>query len=202
MYAAPSYLKQWIKSGPLGKVVNSHPGWLNQGFVQHYRDRQPSTLNDAGSLLDQALYDSIKRGLPSLLRHEDRNSMAHSIESRLPFLDYRLAEFVFATPDRQKIYNGLTKYVLRNAMVGILPDAVRRRADKVGFATPMATWLRADLIDFVREIINSEQFTQRPYWRVDQRRSEYEAHVRGEKNIGGPVWRWVNLELWLRRFFG
>jgi asparagine synthase (glutamine-hydrolysing) len=79
--------------------------------------------------------------LPALLRYEDRNSMAHSIEARVPFLDHRLVEFAFSLPDHLKINGARTKHVLREAMAGVLPESVRTRKDKLGFkATPALTF--------------------------------------------------------------
>ena len=83
--------------------------------------------------------------LAMLLHWEDRNSMAHGIEARVPFLDHRLVEFSIGLGDRHKIVGGDTKRVLRAAMRGILPEPVRRRRDKLGFATPEEGWFRGPL---------------------------------------------------------
>ena len=71
--------------------------------------------------------------------------MAFSLETRLPFLDYRLVEFVFGLPVDQKIRAGVTKIILRNAMKGVLPEEIRGRMDKMGFMTPEAVWFRTTL---------------------------------------------------------
>ena len=76
---------------------------------------------------------------PMLLHYEDRNSMAHSFESRVPFLDYRMVEFALGLPDDFKLRRGINKRVLREA--GILPEAIRRRMDKIGMGTPGEVWL-------------------------------------------------------------
>jgi asparagine synthase (glutamine-hydrolysing) len=82
------------------------------------------------------------RKLAQLLRYEDRNSMWHSIEARTPFVDDReLVEYVFAIPGSHKIYRGWSKYLLREAMRGIIPDETRERRDKLGFATPARDWM-------------------------------------------------------------
>ena len=88
--------------------------------------------------------------LAMLLHWEDRNSMAHSIEARVPFLDHRLVEFSIALGDRHKIVGGDTKRVLRRAMDGILPPKVRDRRDKLGFTTPEEAWFRGPLRELVR----------------------------------------------------
>lgn len=81
--------------------------------------------------------------LPTLLRYEDRNSMRHSIETRLPFLDYRVVEFSLGLPIDAKLRDGWTKHVLRSAMSDYLPADIAWRRDKLGFEAPMRTWLAA-----------------------------------------------------------
>lgn len=80
--------------------------------------------------------------LPSLLHVEDRNSMAHGIETRLPFLDYKLAEYCINIPSEQKIHGTLTKVILRNAMRNVLPIGIYTRRDKIGFETPIESFLK------------------------------------------------------------
>ncbi|NQT48187.1 MAG: asparagine synthase (glutamine-hydrolyzing), partial [Chloroflexi bacterium] len=96
-----------------------------------------------GDVLTDNLYrDVTVRNLPALLHYEDRNSMAFSIEARVPFLDYRLVEYLFSLPADQKVREGFTKVILREAMKGILPEEVRQRTDKMGFVTPQDVWFR------------------------------------------------------------
>lgn len=85
------------------------------------------------------LLELFQTSLPALLRYEDRNSMAHSVEARLPFLDYRLVEAALALPVDQKIHNGWSKYPLRTS--GILPDAIAWRRSKLGFNAPERSWI-------------------------------------------------------------
>jgi asparagine synthase (glutamine-hydrolysing) len=92
------------------------------------------------SLKDQTSY-FIKYHLPALLHYEDRNSMANSIESRLPFLDFRLVEFGYHMPDHFKISNGMGKVVIRNAMRGVTPDEILDNKNKKGFVTPQKGWI-------------------------------------------------------------
>ncbi len=101
----------------------------------------------SGSRLNAFLYDLIRVTLlPTLLHTEDLNSMAFSIESRVPFLDHRLVQACFAMPNEHKVHRGETKRVLRAAMRGIVPDAILDRKDKTGFITPgHIKWLRGDL---------------------------------------------------------
>jgi asparagine synthase (glutamine-hydrolysing) len=90
---------------------------------------------------DLQMFEITTLQLPHLLRYEDRNSMRHSIETRLPFLDYRLVEFCVSIAPQFKIREGWTKYVLRRAMEQILPSEVTWRKDKMGFAAPERTWI-------------------------------------------------------------
>ena len=116
------------------------PDFLREGEEQSEFSKIPRLPRI--SLLSQSLYESFfYTTLPALLHYEDRNSMAHSIESRVPFLDYRLVEYAFALPDEMKIRGAVTKWILREAMDGLLPQSVRNRNDKMGFVTPERIWL-------------------------------------------------------------
>jgi asparagine synthase (glutamine-hydrolysing) len=94
----------------------------------------------------------VKRlSLPTLLRYEDRNSMGNSLETRLPFLDYRFVELALALPNRVKVGSGYGKHVLRGAMRGRVPARIRGARYKRGFDTPQRTWLRAGLGPSIRD---------------------------------------------------
>ena len=103
---------------------------------------------DGGSHLRRSLLDMLTRThLPGFLRYEDRNSMAFSIEARVPFLDHRLVELAFALPDEETLGGGRSKRVLRAAVAPLVPESVAARRDKVGFATPEIRWLSENLGD-------------------------------------------------------
>ncbi len=105
---------------------------------------------------DQYSYDATRLApLPGILRQVDRNSMAFSIESRLPFLDYRLVEYTFSLPLNQKVRSGQTKYVYRNAMKGILPEKIRNRTSKLGFVTAEPYWFKSALKEKIYEAFES-----------------------------------------------
>lgn len=175
--------------------------WLRRDFVRRTASDHPLRIAKGKSIFDNHLYTTlILFSLPSLLRFEDRNSMAHSIESRVPFLDYRLVEFAFATPAEEKIHYGVTKRILRDALKGILPEPIRTRMDKIGFSTPEDTWLRTTMKGFLTKLIASESFRSRPYFDVKQVKKLFEAHTEGKRNVSNTIWRIINLELWLRQF--
>ena len=197
LYALPATIKAPVRS----LIRNTTPSWLAMDSVDRQNSVTPYESNTVKTnLFDRALYRRFTQGLPSLLRHEDRNSMAHSVEARVPFLDYRLVEWLFSTPRDAKIDNGTTKIVLRNAMRGLLPEVVRTRQDKIGFSTPEDMWFRNELRGFILETTNSQSFLSRPYFDHDQLQRALTEHLEGKKNISNTIWRWVNIELWMRRF--
>lgn len=102
----------------------------------------------------------LESNLPMLLHYEDRNSMAHSVESRTPFLDYRFVEFIFSLPAEFFIKQGVTKALLRDAMRGIVPQMVLDRKDKIAFATDEHHWLNKNRDVFMKAIEESVQSTQ------------------------------------------
>jgi asparagine synthase (glutamine-hydrolysing) len=141
-----------------------------------------------------------RRGLPELLRYEDRNSMAHSLEARVPFLDHRLVELAFSLDGAELIRRGETKTVLRRALADLLPPAVRDRRDKLGFVTPEGRFLRGALGDLAADAFASQRFRDRGLVNVAHARSRLDAHRRGKLEAGMELWRALNLELWARRF--
>jgi asparagine synthase (glutamine-hydrolysing) len=138
------------------------------------------------------------RGLPELLRYEDRNSMAHSLEARVPFLDVRLVELLFSLQGGELIRNGTTKSILRRALGDILPPVVRDRVDKLGFVTPEGRFMRGALGDLALEVFNSPEFASRGFVDAAAARTRLERHRRGELKAGFELWRVLNLELWAR----
>ncbi|HVN59821.1 MAG TPA: asparagine synthase (glutamine-hydrolyzing) [Gaiellaceae bacterium] len=141
-----------------------------------------------------------RRGLPELLRYEDRNSMAHSIEARVPFLDVRLVELLFSLPPKELISGGRTKEVLRRALGDLLPPTVRDRTDKLGFVTPEQRWLRGPLGELAAGVFASPEFAGRGFVDAPAARRRLERHRRGELDAGFELWRALNLELWARAY--
>jgi asparagine synthase (glutamine-hydrolysing) len=151
--------------------------------------------------LNRALACRMAFSLPQLLREEDRNAMAYSIESRLPFLDHRLVEYLFRLPAEWKVRRGVTKWVLREAMRGVLPRRIRLRMGKLGFPTPIESWLRAPRVRaFVDAVLRSDSFRSRGYLDAGRLQRLYARHAAGRVNAWQTVWKAVNLELWFRAF--
>jgi asparagine synthase (glutamine-hydrolysing) len=175
------------------------PGWFNADWLRSneissrpltYTAREKETLR-------HTLYRSLVGvGLPALLRYEDRNSMAFSIESRVPFLTPALAGFLLALPEEHLIDpNGLSKRVFRDAMRGVVPDRVLDRRDKVGFATPEKAWLLA-LRPWIETVLSSEALSSVPALNPRKVRNEWAAIAKGRQEFDSRVWRWCNLIVW------
>jgi asparagine synthase (glutamine-hydrolysing) len=163
-------------------------------------DRPPGPPRGFPSALTRQLaFDTLQRLLPSLLRYEDRNSMAFSIETRLPFLDYRLVEFVFSLPDDARLDGATTKAILRRGLIDRIPRVVLERRDKMGFETPADAWLRRHHAGELRRRL-LEDGPLHEWVSPGPLRAELEEFLAGRRAIGLQVWRWLSLESWARRF--
>lgn len=192
----PARLKLKAKSRAL-----SRQAWLSPLFVQqaqHGAESRWDGMKAGRKQLSRRLLAALQFDpLPSLLRFDDRNSMAFSVESRVPFLDYRLIEFCFALPPEYKIRQGITKYILRQAMSDLLPAQVTARQDKIGFSTPQDRWIHT-LSPWLYDVFESSEFRQRPYFQADQVLNLLDAHVAQQQNHAAVLWRCLALELWHR----
>ncbi|MGJ4728868.1 asparagine synthase (glutamine-hydrolyzing) [Luteimonas sp. SDU101] len=137
--------------------------------------------------------------LPELLQAEDRFSMAFSIESRVPFLDRAFVEYGIALPAAQKIDNGVTKVVLREAMRGIVPDETLDRRDKQGYPTPANDWLRSVGVDYAGDLISSRAFRERGVFDAAASSRAFERWRRGQGALPG-LWTWLSAENWYRQY--
>lgn len=113
-----------------------------------YQNRNIYPMNDS----KQYILDSMRCGMQALLHFEDRDSMAFSIESRVPFLDYELVEAIFEMQFEHKIRKGITKSVLRDGLKGILPEKIRTRYSKLGFTTPEDKWINENYEQYKKEL--------------------------------------------------
>lgn len=178
------------------KARRRYPAWLNARTETAPRFAVSLAAARPGDKFKAQLAHDLTVGLPALLRYADRNSMAHSVEARLPFLDHRLVELCFSLPSRAFLREGCTKAILRDAMRHRLPAEVLARRDKIGFATPEAAWLG----DLVRDVTGSRSFADRGYVKPDGLAPLLRGHEGGDAAATAALWRCVNLELWLRRF--
>ena len=140
--------------------------------------------------------DFEKISLPALLRYVDRNSMAFSIEDRLPFLDYRFVNFCMTLPIGAKIKNGWSKYIMRKSLD--LPERIRRRKDKIGFYTPENEWIRKNSGEFRRLFEKEQDFRAGRYINRTKVLEDWDRLTSGKDSIG--IFRYICLEKWMRIF--
>jgi asparagine synthase (glutamine-hydrolysing) len=184
------------------KLKANELSYLDKEFVKEYggASQISDNLYGSGSLQD-ALINHFEFKLEHLLKWEDRNSMYFSLEARVPFLDYRLVEKTLATQADMVIRDGWTKYILREAMKGTLPEAIRMRVDKNGFMTPQDEWFRTlQWQEKIKEIITSNSFANRGLFNVKEVGILYERHLMGEVQIAKEIWKWIHTELWFRKY--
>ncbi|MFL6229572.1 MAG: asparagine synthase (glutamine-hydrolyzing) [Pyrinomonadaceae bacterium] len=170
------------------------------GVLDPYRDmRRYFESVDSDSTLNRMLYADTKTYLHELLMKQDQMSMAASIESRVPFLDHKLVEFTVRLPVRLKLRRGwTTKYVLRQAMRGVLPEPILARK-KMGFPVPVGRWFRGEFKHVVEEYVLSSRAAERGIFDPTYVRALVARHDAGE-NHAERLWALVNFEMWLRRF--
>ena len=170
-------------------------------FAGAYRQRHPQwqTVRSTTDLQQRLWADTTQFNLPQLLRYEDRNSMAFAIETRLPFLDYRLVEWCFRQPPSVKLHHGWTKYVARRGIVGLCPDSIVWRRDKLGFVTPEARWMGGGE-EIVRLLSDPTTFRARRFLDPVKLRAQVLPGGRLTARWRGELWRALNFELWMRVF--
>ena len=125
-------------------------------------------------------------------------SMAASIESRVPFLDHKFVEFTARLPEKFKIRGKTTKWILREAMKGILPDEILTRK-KMGFPVPFGNWLRREFRSIVDEFVLSKRALSRGIFNAEFVREIVSGHNAGE-NHDERLWFLINFEIWQRQF--
>jgi asparagine synthase (glutamine-hydrolysing) len=145
----PEYAGLFLKRRRAAQQRRS--GDLSREFVKEFGTSYYD-IPHIGNLNGVLYYNALMNGLEELLRYADRNSMAHGVEIRLPFLDHTLVEFVFSLPAAFKIRDGWTKWVLRKSMEDILPAGIVYRKDKTGFEPPQQVWMQdATLQEYMYE---------------------------------------------------
>lgn len=155
-------------------------------------------LSKSRNLFSMATYVDMKLWLSDdLLIKMDKMSMAHSVETRVPFLDHKLVEFSATIPEHLKYKGSVSKYILRQAMADILPKSVRSRK-KHAFAVPIAEWLRNELKDYARDILLSKTSIDRGYFNPARVEEIVDEHQTGKKDHSFKIWSLLNLELWHR----
>jgi len=139
--------------------------------------------------------------LPRILRNFDRVSMAHGVEIRAPFLDWRLVTYIFSLPSKVKLSDGFNKHILRESMHGILPESIRLRKSKIGFASPMIEWYKNALKSFVLDSVNSREFLESEIWNGSVIRGFVEDCYRKEDYQSAvKSWKYIQTMILMRSF--
>lgn len=193
------------------RYLRNHGVWKKESvftydraiFTEHFKEKSKEFFYEnkdvSNSVLNNLLFNCIYNGLPDLLHNEDNNSMAHSIETRQPFLDYRLVEFAVALDAKYKINGEWTKWIIRKTSKKYLTNKVRLRKNKMGFPAPFAEWLRqGESKEQIKEIIFS--FGKRNIIDANTIALYYKQHMEKQVNREQFLYRVFKAELWYRDF--
>lgn len=175
-----------VYSGPLKDGPDS---WTSSEPQPVFQDR-----------LTQLLYEQHTGGLRALLHYGDAISMAHSVESRLPFMDYRLVEFGFRLPGYLKFRDGHGKAVLKDSLRSVVPGRILDTRGKLGFVTPIVDWFRERPEETVYPILRDPRCRQRGLFDVDKVERALARHQTGRFDLSSQIFRWISTELWFQKF--
>lgn len=157
-------------------------------------------LNIAKNISEFSYDQLVNIGMHTLLRFEDRNSMAFSIESRVPFLDHRVVDFSLSLPDEYKIHKGVRKYILREAFKNELPEEIYKRYDKYGFPTPQELWTRQNMPYFLEELRKSRELLGEDLVDFEKIFDQTKDESQLSKEDIFALWRVILFARWVSRF--
>jgi asparagine synthase (glutamine-hydrolysing) len=152
---------------------------------------------EKASYLDAMTNFDFKTLLPGLLQVEDRVSMAHGLESRVPIIDHPLIEFAATIPSNVKFENGALKLLLRETFSDVLPKEILSNKDKMGFPVPLGEWMKSDLHEYVSDVFGSKKALQRDYLKEN---FKIEELISKQGKFDRNLWGLLSLELWQQQF--
>jgi asparagine synthase (glutamine-hydrolysing) len=192
-------------------AIDAVKNWVKQKIILIVRPKKKFNLLSRGVIKDAQgetsrfkymLGAQLNYGLRCLIRellnYGDKTSMKFSVENRVPFLDYRLVEFVTKLPLSQKIYNGKTKVLLRESLKSILPAEIYNRYDKLGFATPQEMWQRNELKEAIWKELMVGGILESKYFETEHAKTYVNDYFAGKHNDYSFVWRCYNFSRWLK----
>jgi asparagine synthase (glutamine-hydrolysing) len=185
--------------GPERIQNRSEARWFSPDLIERLpngQNRQVTSLSDA------LAYSVERRPLPLYLRVEDRNSMAHSVEARLPFLDYRLVSLAFSLPGEWKMRGPWNKYIVREAMKGVIAERVRTRLDKMGFPTPGRSWFADAWYEPTRDLLGSRTLRECGVFNVEAATQDLERHRDGQVDVSSGLFHLSQFGVWLDSMSG
>lgn len=184
----------------LTSPISSSARVCRSSFI-NTNQQNPIKLGAATSLSSRQKSDLTSLSVPILLHYEDRNSMAHSVETRLPFLDHELVDFMVNCPSNLKLRSGWTKWILRQGMKNTIPEKVRMRRTKIGFETPQRIWMQQDVDGVIKNIIGSGRLQMDRILdtsKVSEAFNDF-LHKRAGALSDNTLFRVLSLELWARQ---
>ena len=170
--------------------------WFTPDLISHL---QSHVRRSSEMAADSVLHHAVQAApLPYYLRLEDRNSMAHSIEARMPFLDCRLVSLAFSLPEEWKVRGPWNKYVLRAAMRNRIPEPVRSRLDKMGFPAPAKAWFGDAFYGPMHDLLSTRELRERGIYQPDVIRRDLERHRDGAIDVSRQLFNLFEFEVWAR----
>lgn len=174
---------------------------MDEQWSRQYLNGNP-TLPERRSRLsakDLSYHQLFSSSLPYQLHSADRNSMCHSVESRLPFLDHRLVEFSYALPDSFKISKGISKIILRHALKNILPVKIAERRTKLGFPAPERKWMQQNQQWIARTLEENEDVLEK-FVAPEKLRASMDQFKKGGLPDHSFLFRVLAFSSWLKIF--
>jgi asparagine synthase (glutamine-hydrolysing) len=170
--------------------------WFTSELLAHLKIEKPTKIH----CLEDALKVAVSREpLPLYLRIEDRNSMAHGIETRLPFLDHRLVTLVFNLSSEWKMKGPWNKYILRQSMTGSIPESVRTRYDKMGFPVPARRWMSEAFYGPFQDLLSSRDMRESGLYNLTTIRRDLEQQHGGGQDLSTPLFNIAQFQLWSKQ---
>jgi len=176
--------------------------YLSKEFFNRYRKESKFAEDFFGAnSLNESLAIHLRHKISHLLRYEDKNAMAFSIENREIYLDHQLVEFSLNSSSSLKINKGMTKAILREAVKDVLPKQILNRSDKIGFDTPEELWFKdKSLLALLEKIIYSDEFMKRKIFNANKIQRLFEMFKIGKIEFNPIFWKVICLELWFLIF--
>ncbi len=195
-YALPPWLRTSF-------MVNNTGRFISRTFKNEYchtsslADELYSAIN-----LNHALLNHMEYKLEHLLKWEDRNSMWFGLESRVPFLDYRIVEKAIKTNSSLLMHEGFTKNILREAMKNVIPLKILLRKEKIGFGAPQDLWFRENLInEKIEKSLHTYKKNIEVYFDFNGILAQIKQHKTGKKDFSNNIWKIYNFILWTEKYF-
>jgi asparagine synthase (glutamine-hydrolysing) len=179
-----------------------------RGLIEH--DNIPKSLRriefeptnlDSANLLHNAFFHLLTvESIPAILHYEDRNSMAFSIEQRVPFLDKEIISYLFSLPSSAKVRKGVSKWIFREALKGILPESVRTRLSKLSFSAPEAKWITSQEFQNYVHDVNLLGELRGSVVNASIFQTKIGKLLKDQEPYDGQYWRVYNYALWKKVF--